>query len=55
MTASIERIDYDILEQICAGITAEVPSVCRRTEVKRSGAELRFMPQNEANFQKDIT
>ena len=29
MTASIERIDYDILEQICARITAEVPSVSR--------------------------
>ena len=25
MTASIERIDYDILERICARITAEVP------------------------------
>ena len=29
MTASIERIDYDILEKICARITAEVPSVSR--------------------------
>ena len=29
MTASIERIDYDILERICARITAEVPSVSR--------------------------
>ena len=29
MTASIERIDYDILENICARITAEVPSVSR--------------------------
>ena len=29
MTASIERIDYDILEKICAKITAEVPSVSR--------------------------
>ena len=29
MTASIEKIDYDILEQICARITAEVPSVSR--------------------------
>ena len=29
MTASIERIDYDILESICARITAEVPSVSR--------------------------
>ena len=27
MTASIERIDYDILERICARISAEVPSV----------------------------
>lgn len=29
MTASIERIDYDILERICARISAEVPSVSR--------------------------
>ena len=29
MTATIERIDYDILERICARITAEVPSVSR--------------------------
>ena len=29
MTASIERIDYDILEKICARITAEFPSVSR--------------------------
>ena len=29
MTATIERIDYDILEKICARITAEVPSVSR--------------------------
>ena len=29
MTASIERIDYNILEKICARITAEVPSVSR--------------------------
>lgn len=29
MTASIERIDYDILEKICARISAEVPSVSR--------------------------
>ena len=29
MTASIERIDYDILERICARITDEVPSVSR--------------------------
>ena len=29
MTASIERIDYDILEKICARITAVVPSVSR--------------------------
>ena len=29
MTASIERIDYDILENICARITAEIPSVSR--------------------------
>ena len=29
MTASIERIDYDILEKICARITAQVPSVSR--------------------------
>ena len=28
-TASIERIDYDILERICARISAEVPSVSR--------------------------
>ncbi len=29
MTASIERIDYDILERICARISEEVPSVSR--------------------------
>ena len=29
MTASIERIDYDILQRICARISAEVPSVSR--------------------------
>ena len=29
MSASIERIDYDILEKICARITAEVTSVSR--------------------------
>ena len=29
MTASIERIDYDILEKICARISEEVPSVSR--------------------------
>ncbi len=29
MTATIERIDYDILERICARITAEVPAVSR--------------------------
>ena len=29
MTATIERIDYDILEKICDRITAEVPSVNR--------------------------
>lgn len=29
MTALIERIDYDILERICARISAEVPSVSR--------------------------
>ena len=29
MTASIERIDYDILEKICQRITDEVPSVSR--------------------------
>ena len=29
MTASIERIDYDILERICQRITDEVPSVSR--------------------------
>ena len=29
MTASIERIDYDILERICTRITEEVPSINR--------------------------
>ena len=29
MTATIERIDYDILEKVCDRITAEVPSVNR--------------------------
>ena len=29
MTASIERIDYDILEKICTRITTEVPSINR--------------------------
>ena len=29
MTATIERIDYDILEKIADRITAEVPSVNR--------------------------
>ena len=29
MTASIERIDYDILERICQRITDEVPSISR--------------------------
>ena len=29
MTASIERIDYDILENICKRITDEVTSVSR--------------------------
>lgn len=29
MTASIERIDYDILERICVRISAEVPRVSR--------------------------
>jgi GMP synthase (glutamine-hydrolysing) len=29
MTATIERVDYDILEKISDRITAEVPSVTR--------------------------
>ena len=29
MTASIERVDYEVLEKICVRITAEVPSVSR--------------------------
>ena len=29
MTASIERIDYDILERICQRNTDEVPSISR--------------------------